>query len=181
MKLKRFNNHVVNFCLFKHPKPNLSKEQVQYICHFNYNLDIIILKDDKRNATVVMNTYEYESKLIDLLSSFSYKPLSKNPINSITNLVTKSIKYSSLDPSVHKHLILHKTKTPNIYGKPKFHKNYIPLRPIVTTIGAPTYSLTHFLTHKIQSFIRKTPSFIKYSYDFIQKLNIFTWMNRTSC
>jgi hypothetical protein len=71
-----------------------------------------------------MNTYDYDSKLLDLLSSSTYKPLAKNPISTITNLVTKAIKSSSLDPNIQKRLIPHNPQTLRIYGKPKIHKKY---------------------------------------------------------
>jgi hypothetical protein len=60
-----------------------------------------------------------------------------------------------------------------IYGKPKIHKNGIPLRPIVSTIGSPTHVLTHFLAKKLQPFTGQTFSFIKYSSHFIQKTRNF--------
>jgi hypothetical protein len=74
-----------------------------------------------------------------------------------------------LDPSIQKCLIPHNPQTPRIYGQPKIHKKDIPLRPIVSAIGAPTHALACFLVDKLQSFIGKTPSFIKDSSDFIQK------------
>jgi hypothetical protein len=65
----------------KPPKPNLAKEKFQSIWCLNVNPNIIILKVDKGNASVIMNTSDYESKIYELLSSSSYKPLNKNPIN----------------------------------------------------------------------------------------------------
>jgi hypothetical protein len=65
---------------------------------------------DKGNTTVIMNTLDYESKLQDLLSSSFYKPLAKNPLNTITSLVTQAIKSSSLDPNIQKQLIPHNPK-----------------------------------------------------------------------
>jgi hypothetical protein len=118
---------------------------------------------------VVMNTSNYETKFHDLISSSSYKPISKNSINTITSLITKAIKYSSLDPNIQKRLIPHNPQTPRIYGKPKIHKKDISLRPIVSAIGAPTCALSRFIVDKLQSFMGKTPSFIKDSSDFIQK------------
>jgi hypothetical protein len=106
----------------KPPKLNLSKEQLHSIRRLNDNPDIIVLKADKGNATVIMNTSDYDSKILDLLSSSTYKPLAKNPINTITNLVTKAIKSSSLDPNIQKCLIPHNPQTPRIYGQPKIHK-----------------------------------------------------------
>jgi hypothetical protein len=59
-----------------------------------------------------MNTTNYESKLLNILSTSSYKPLTKNPIKIIINLVTKAIKSSYLDPDTQKHLNPHNLQTP---------------------------------------------------------------------
>jgi len=103
----------------KPPKLNLTKEQLHSIRRLNDNLDIIVLKADKGNAMVIMNTSNYDSKLLDLISSSAYKPLTKNPINAITSLVTKAIKSSSLAHNILKCFIPHNPQTPRIYGKPK--------------------------------------------------------------
>jgi hypothetical protein len=87
-------------------------------------------------------------------------------------MVTKSMKASSLDPNIQKHLIPHNPQTPRIYGQPKIHKKDIPLRPILSAIGAPTHALYFFLANNLQSFIGKTSSFIKDSSNFIQKNKI---------
>jgi hypothetical protein len=167
MKRKRSDKNMVGFS--KLPKPKLSKEEFHSIHNLNNNPNIIILKVDKGNATIINNTFDYESKMQDLLSSSLYKPLCKNPINDITNLVTKAIKSSFLDPSIQKRLISLNSQTPKIYGQPKIHKNDIPLRPIVSAIGAPTYALALFLYEKLTSFTRNIASFIKDSFDFVQK------------
>jgi hypothetical protein len=122
---------------------------------------------------VIMNSYDYESKLFDLLSSSTYKTLAKNTINTITNIVTKAIKYSSLDPTIQKHLIPHNPQTPRIYEQPKFHKKYISLGPILSAIGAPTYSIARFLVDKLQAFI-KPPLLLKIPWISFIKPGIFT-------
>jgi hypothetical protein len=99
-EIKKYCGRIL--CFVRPPKPNLTKDEFQSIRHLNNNLDIIILKYDKGNTTTIMNTTNYEYKLQDLLSSSSYKPLSKKPLNTITNLVTKAIKSSSLDPRIQK-------------------------------------------------------------------------------
>lgn len=59
--------------------------------------------------------------------------------------------------------------TPRIYGKPKIHKKDIPLRPIVSVIGAPHHPLSHFLTTKLKPFVSTYVYLIKDSSHFIQK------------
>ena len=60
--------------------------------------------------------------------------------------------------------------TPQLYGLPKIHKPEVPLRPIVSSIGSPTYNLAKFLTHIVSPLSGKTPSFVKDSGDFVEKV-----------
>jgi len=62
---------------FQTSSTNLTKDEFHSIRSLSDNPNIILLKVDKGNATVIMNTIDYESKLHDLLSSYSYKPLTK--------------------------------------------------------------------------------------------------------
>ena len=58
------------------------------------NLDIKILKADKGNATVIMDTVEYDSKVNCLLGNdATYTKLSvkSNPINRVTSNVSKYV------------------------------------------------------------------------------------------
>lgn len=51
---------------------------------------------------------------------------------------------------------------------PKIHKEGIPLRPIVNTIGSPIYDLAKFLAKKLCPLAGNTSSYIKDSASFIQ-------------
>lgn len=60
--------------------------------------------------------------------------------------------------------------TPRIYGFPKIHKKYYPLRPIVNTIASPSYELTKFLVHKLKPLKRRTQSFINDFSHFVENI-----------
>jgi hypothetical protein len=91
-----------------------------------------------------MNKIDYIDKMIDHLNnSGSYKKLNKNPLNKISKEVCNAIKASS--DRDNKKLINSCPSTPRIYGLPKIHKEGAPLRPIVNTLGGPTYQLTKHL------------------------------------
>ena len=60
----------------------------------------------------------------------------------------------------HKTLVIW-CKAPRFYGLPKIHKPNIPLRPIVSAIGSPTYSLAKFVTSIIFPLAGMTPSHVK--------------------
>ena len=65
-------------------------------------------------------------------------------------------------------LVLSKEVTPRIYGVPKIHKVGIPLRPIVDTIGSPTYLLALHLAKIIKPLVGNSDSFVKDSNHFVQ-------------
>ena len=55
---------------------------------------------------------------------------------------------------------------PQIYGVPKIHKDNNPLRPIVSTIGSPTYRLAKQLARTLSPLAGKGDSFVKNSTHF---------------
>ena len=59
---------------------------------------------------------------------------------------------------------------PKFYGLPKIHKDGIPLRPIVSSIGNITYNIAKYLTQILSSLVGQSPHFIKNSMDFIKKI-----------
>ena len=82
-----------------------------------------------------------------------YKNLSKDPMSTqearITRLLKRLEKQGDIPTTLH-HLIRLTGSCPHrIYGLPKIHKPQVPLRPIVSCIGAPSchlskaYSLHH--------------------------------------
>ena len=75
--------------------------------------------------------------------------------------VKKVIKGSSLDDKNKKLLLPTGEITPRIYGLPKIHKDGIPQRPIVNTIGSPTYELAKFVAKRLGPVVGHMESFIK--------------------
>ena len=53
------------------------------------------------------------------------------------------------------------TQLPKIYGLPKIHKNNIPLRPIVSCVGSPSYHLSKTLEVFLRNSLRKPNSYVK--------------------
>ena len=70
----------------KPPQSNITHEEEEALKELNKDKNIVILKADKGNATVVMNARDYNDKNNCLLSdSFVYSKLSKNS-NPITKI-----------------------------------------------------------------------------------------------
>lgn len=137
----------------------------------NKNEDIITLKFDKGGAMVVMDNNYYIEKMHDHLdNSGCYKKLGRNPIKRIAKEVSKAIEGSSLDRETKEKLKTTSTMTPKIYGLSKIHKDGVPLRPIVETIGLSMYKLAKFLARKLKPLVGNIDTYIKYSSSFIEKI-----------
>ena len=116
-----------------------------------------------------MDRSDYDKKMEEHLNnSGCYKILNKDPSSKILKEVTNKIKNSSLDTITKKRITPSSSITPRIYGVPKIHKKGIPLRPIVNTIGSPTYLLAQYLAKKLRPLVGNTSSYIKDSTSFVQ-------------
>ena len=78
---------------------------------------------------------------------------------------------SSLPTPLRKRLTPQQSKCPQIYGLPKVHKAGIPLRPIVSTIGSPTYQLAKELCRILSPIVGKTNSYIRNSSHFVERIS----------
>ena len=61
---------------------------------------------------------------------------------------------------------------PRVYGLPKIHKPGCLLKIIVPSVGSPLYSLITFLHNRLFKIIPKANSYIKNSFDLVDKLRI---------
>ena len=63
------------------------------------------------------------------------------------------------------------SQPPRIYGLPKIHKAEVPLRPIVSCIGAPSYQLSKHIASLISPLAGKTDSHVKNSKHFVEVMS----------
>jgi len=132
---------------------------------------LYILSADKSNKTVLMEKEEYNRKMENLLGdSNTYKKETYDLTNKIqtkmNSLINKWLKQNYIDKATKNKLICHNGQPPYIYGLPKLHKNNIPLRPIVSTIGSATYNLSKFLSNILANILGNNEYHIKDSWDF---------------
>lgn len=135
------------------------------------NPQISILKPDKSNKTVIMNTSDYINKMNDLLNDTNtYKKIKSDPTNVYqkknNSYIKKLLNKQLITESESKHLTIHNAISPKIYGLPKLHKANIPLRPIVSSIQSPFYNLSKYLSNCISNITGKNDYYIKDSFSF---------------
>ena len=105
-----------------------------------------------------MDTAEYKKKA-ELLQQPTYQPIPTDPASKYKNKfisMLKSIKAEGgISKAVDKRLYLTGAGSPKFYGLPKIHKEGMPLRPIVSSIGAVTYSTSKELPRILKPLVGK--------------------------
>ena len=153
------------------PKHNISKTERLALKSLRENSDIVVLPADKGNASVVLSSEEYRSKISELLSDSSYRPISRDPTGKIERKTVSLLNSSELSSDIIKKVKPHSSVPPRLYGLPKIHKVNVPLRPIVNSIGSPTYALAKYLTGLLQPLVGKCSHHVKNSFQFIEILD----------
>jgi len=59
---------------------------------------------------------------------------------------------------------------PRSYGQPKVHKPDVPLRPIVSFIGSPTYALSKKIVNILAPLVGNTEFHVRNSSDFVESI-----------
>lgn len=143
------------------------------------NPNLIITQSDKGNVTVAMLKSSYIEKSLDLLDDITtYKRITRDPTNSLETSCNKLIKNLKdkgfISDVVAKSLYKYNGLCPKYYGLPKVHKPEIPLRPIVSCVGASTQPLAKFISEILcKSFSSFNKFRIKDTFEFAEKINNF--------
>ena len=70
--------------------PTLEKEERKALANFKKDNDVLIMKANKGNATVLMNKVDYERKMTNLLQSDDYIKIRKDPMTIIEKRIRTS-------------------------------------------------------------------------------------------
>jgi hypothetical protein len=150
------------------PVCNLSRDERMALAELKSNQEVVVLRADKGNATVVLNTGDYERKIQTLLSPDTYKVCTKDPTTSVERRTNHLLRNCGWSKDVVKNLVASESVPPRLYGLPKIHKEGAPLRPIVSAIGSPTYKLSKYLSNLMQPLIGHSVHHIRNSAHFIE-------------
>ena len=144
---------------------NLTKDERQALKRLKTDENIIILPADKGRVTV-MEKSDYYDKMDTLVNDKqTYEELKRDPTPTLQRKLNSKLldlkKTDVIDIQRYR-LRCRVPQPPKLYGLPKLHKPNIPMRPIVSFCGSPTYELSKYLTtvlkpltnesrHKLQS------------------------------
>ena len=157
------------------PSSNITCNERQAIKGLKRDNNIAILPADKGKITVVLDSNTYKEKVNALLSDTkTYSKLNKDPTTTYKNRLLKLLKElkekGSNDQTLYEKLRPRACVVPCIYGLPKVHKNNIPVRPIVSSIGLVCYNLARFVPDLLSPLIGKSSHYIQNSQDFVAKV-----------
>ncbi|PNF41399.1 hypothetical protein B7P43_G14428 [Cryptotermes secundus] len=152
------------------PKDNLTGAERRALRALKSNETLTVLPADKGNAAVVLATSDYNQKIAALLEDKTYRKLKKDPTDSIERKTLLLLKKSPFPEEICQQLRPQCSRTPRLYGLPKIHKPDVPLRPIISTIGSPTYRLAKHLASLLNSFTCDSPHHVRNSAEFVHTI-----------
>ena len=164
-----------NICI---QRPNITRKERKAIEELRKDETKMILTADKGVSMVVLNRNDYNQKAEALLQESAYRPIPNDPTNKYNNkliALLKTIKTGGgINETTCKRLYPTGAGSPKFYGLPKMHTEGTPLRPIVSSIGAVTYSTSKELSRILRPLVGKSPHHICNNQDFIEHLKGIT-------
>ena len=164
--------------VLRHPrqlKPNMSKGEMAAIKQIKADKDRIILTADKGVALVIIEKKDYIEKAKQLLQDTNtYKTIQADPTLKLKNrLITKLKKIkldTGLDDITYRRMYPAGAVIPKFYGLPKVHKENIPLRPIVSSIGSVSYGVAKEIARIIKPLVGSTEHHVNNSMEFTEEI-----------
>ena len=138
--------------------------------------EIIILPADKGRMSVVINKSDYINKANTLLKDKeTYQPLDgKTTVNRINQKLKLLKDKGKLDERSYYRVRPNDASTAKFYGLPKIHKENIPLRPIVSLRGSPTYELAEYLSLIFHPLVKTSPHSVNNTNAFFANIKDLT-------
>lgn len=146
---------------------------------FKDNPDLIVLKADKGNVTVVWSKQEYSNYALQHLNDSNYYlRLERNPTVTVqtksNKLITTLKKSKYITEEAAKKYTIYNSIPAKFYCLPKVHKNELAIRPIVSSINAPNSGIARLMTDVLtMSYNKNNDFFIKDSFEFSTFINGF--------
>jgi len=168
-------------------KSNLTSLEKQSLETLKRNDSIIIKPADKGGATVIMNKDSYINEALRQLNNQDYyvkldRPIFQNNIPKLNCILSQMKSSGLIDANQLKFLQAKESDRSRIfYLLPKIHKprtkwpqSDMPEgRPIVSDCGSESYRISQYIDSVIRPISTKHPSYIKDTYDFVNKIRGF--------
>ena len=156
------------------PSSNISKQEYKALKELKEDKKRVILTTDKGVSLVIMDRTEYNKKAEGLLNTGTYKKIPEDPTKKQKNKlisILKNIKAEGgLKEETYRRLYPTAAVPSQFYGLPKIHKPGIPLRPIVSSIGAATYNTAKELANILKPLAGMSAHHVHNTRDFVDQI-----------
>ena len=156
---------------------NISRQERLAIKQLSTDSTIVIKQADKGGAVVLMNRDDYIKEGIRQLSDSKFyiqtpNDLTQEHYQAIETKCNDMLMREEIDLSCYDYLTHTPIRTAQFYMLPKIHKNKSPPpgRPIVSGNGCPTERISQFVDYFLQPGVKKIPSYIQDTTDFLRML-----------
>ncbi|XP_044760166.1 uncharacterized protein LOC123317626 [Coccinella septempunctata] len=154
----------------RRPFPSVLKSVKEKIETHN----LIITKADKGNCLVILDKHVYIEKTENFLDSENFKTLEHSPQPTLMKKFKTYLKACDeflSEFNAPKNLIPSNPSVPKLYGLPKIHKLNVPIRPVVSFVNTPVYTLSKFMLSVLKRLCSFEPEFtVKNSLCLVEKL-----------
>ena len=121
-----------------------------------------------------MDRAEHNKKAEELLNTGTYKKIPEEPTKKEKNKLISILKNIKAECGLHEDTYRRLYPTAAVpskfYGLPKIHKPGIPLRPIVSSIGAATYNTAKELAKILKPLVGMSVHQVHNTRDFVQQM-----------
>ncbi|BHF79237.1 hypothetical protein SprV_0602235700 [Sparganum proliferum] len=166
----------VSTLLLQHKRQmTISKAEDRELLKIRKLEDIVTLPADKGRSTVVMDKAEYCTKLGNLLmDKEAYAPSTVSEFKRLVNSINKTIgKLRKAGALTRREALAAKASDAamaRFYGLPKVHKPGVPLRPIVSLRGTPTFGLSKWLYQRLCFLTKDSEWTVKSAEEFLSRI-----------
>ena len=158
----------------KKPRPNLTRGERKALVELKKDQSRMVLTMDKGVVLVVLNTEDYIKKAEDLLNQNTYRVLTSDLTMRLKskriNLLESTKSKGVITEELYKRLYPTGAGSPKFYGLPTIHKPGMPLRPIVSSIGAVTYQTSKEVARILRPLVGKPTHHVKNTQDFLDSI-----------
>lgn len=168
--------HVSSLLLQHKHQMTISEAEDRELRRIRNIKNIVTLPADKGRSTVVMDKTAYLNKLENLLlDKESYEPSTvsefKKLVNNINKTISKLKKSGALTRGEALAAKATDTAMARFYGLPKVHKPGVPLRPIVSLRGTPTFGLSKWLYQRLRFLTKDSEWTVKSAEEFLKRIH----------
>ena len=122
-----------------------------------------------------MNRHDYIKKARALLDDTNtYRPITSDPTTKLKNNLINILKMmkgkGDIDENTDKRVYPTGASAPKFYGLPKIHKEDVPLRPIVSSIGSVTYGVAKELSRILKPLFGNSIHHVNSSKEFAEEI-----------